>query len=86
MSEEAQVNETQKEETPPAKRSTKKKVDDTVAYHKTVGGRLKLKGVDLKPRKKKKALGETEEEAPQKTASELLIERAKKKSDKYCMV
>lgn len=82
-------------QTPPAaakKKRTARPVDDSASYNRTVGGKLKLKGVEFKAKKgKKKGVVVAPKQAPQapeekKEATELLLERCKKKSDRYCMV
>jgi len=75
--------------TPPKPTTTKKKADDSASYGKTIGGKLKLKGVEMKTSKKKKSnKGEPVQpsDTTQKTPSQLLQDRIKKKSDRYAMV
>jgi len=69
----------------PSKATTKKKVDDSASYGKTIGGKLKLKGVEMKKTKQKKSdKGDPNplppsDTASQKTPSQLLQDRIKKK-------
>jgi len=71
---------------PPPSRPTlmerKKGGSDAAAYGKTVGGALKIKGVDFKKKRK----GAAPDPVGKPTPTELLNERAKKKSDRYCQV
>jgi len=63
---------------------TKKKassINDSKAYDKTIGGKLKLKSVDFKSSK-----GPESDSKRERSASEQLKERIKKKSDRYAMV
>jgi len=72
-------NETTKSK--PNKTTSKKSITDTASYGKTIGGKLKLKGVEMKSTKAKGPTNATPD-----SASDKLKDRIKKKSDRYAMV